>query len=90
MSKSALLVKNLQAGKEFTAKQIGASFGFVNPYRAVEALRQQGHCIYGNKRTLSTGEQVIKFLWVRLLRRWLRSPTLFSVQLPSLANLRVF
>jgi hypothetical protein len=61
MSKSALLVKNLQAGKEFTAKQIGASFGFVNPYRAVEALRQQGHCIYGNKRTLSTGEQVIKF-----------------------------
>jgi len=61
MSKSAQLVKNLQAGKEFTAKQIGASFGFVNPYRAVEALRQQGHCIYGNKRTLSTGETVIKF-----------------------------
>jgi len=61
MSKSAQLVKNLQAGKEFTAKQIGASFGFVNPYRAVEALRQQGHCIYGNKRTLSNGEQVIKF-----------------------------
>lgn len=61
MSKSATLIKQLQAGKEFTAKQIGASFGFVNPYRAVEALREQGHCIYGNKRTLSTGEQVIKF-----------------------------
>lgn len=61
MTKTTTLLKNFQAGKEFTAKQIGASFGFVNPYRAVEHLRQQGHCIYGNEKTLSTGDSVIKY-----------------------------
>jgi hypothetical protein len=61
MNKTSTLLKQLEAGKEFTAKQISASFGFVNPYRAVEYLRQQGHCVYGNEKTLSTGDKVIKF-----------------------------
>lgn len=61
MNKTSTLLKQLEAGKEFTAKQISASFGFVNPYRAVEYLRQQGNCVYGNEKTLSTGDKVIKF-----------------------------
>jgi hypothetical protein len=42
MSKKDLLLKHLQAGKAFTAKQITASFGIANPARHVQVLREQG------------------------------------------------
>jgi hypothetical protein len=60
-TKKAMLLKHLEAGKEFTAKQISASFGYKNPYRAVEYLRSEGHCVYANTKTLSTGERVVKY-----------------------------
>ncbi len=61
MSKHAKLLKYLETGAEVTAKQIQGSFGIKNPYRAVDYLREQGNCIYGNRTTLSTGAEATKY-----------------------------
>jgi len=61
MSKQALLLKHLSLGKEFTAKQIVASFGIAHPASAVRTLREQGYAIYSNKRVLSDGSETVKY-----------------------------
>ena len=61
MSKKDQLLKHLQAGKAFTAKQITASFGIVNPARHVQYLREQGYCVYSNPTKLSNGKVATKY-----------------------------
>jgi len=61
MSKKDLLLKHLQAGKAFTAKQITASFGIANPARHVQVLREQGYCVYSNPSKLSNGSVATKY-----------------------------
>jgi predicted transcriptional regulator len=61
MSKTAKLLTHLQKGSEVTAKQITGYFGLKNPHRVIHALREQGHCIYGNKAKLSDGTVTTKY-----------------------------
>ena len=61
MSKHSKLLSHLQAGNEVTAKQIEGYFGLKSPSRAVNYLREQGHCIYSNKSTLSDGTATTKY-----------------------------
>jgi len=61
MSKHAKLLNHLQNGHEVTAKQIEGTFGIKSPSRAVQYLREQGHCVYANKVTLSDGTQGTKY-----------------------------
>jgi hypothetical protein len=61
MSKQDLLLKNLNAGKQFTAKQISASFGIAHPASAIRNLREQGYCVYSNKAVLSDGTETTKY-----------------------------
>lgn len=61
MTKQALLLKHLQQGKEFTAKQIAASFGIAHPASAIRNLRESGFAVYGNKVTLSDGTEATKY-----------------------------
>ena len=44
-----------------TAKQITGTFGLKNAGRAVHYLREQGHCVYANKVTLSDGTEGTKY-----------------------------
>ena len=60
MTKQQTLLKNLKDGKEFTAKQIKASFGLANPAATIRTLREQGYCIYSNAATVS-GNDVVKY-----------------------------
>lgn len=61
MSKHAKLLNHLQAGNEVTAKQIEGYFGIKSPSRAVSYLREQGHCVYANKSSLSDGTVTTKY-----------------------------
>lgn len=61
MSKHAKLLNHLQNGHEVTTKQITGTFGIKNAGRAVHYLREQGHCVYANKVTLSDGTEGTKY-----------------------------
>ena len=61
MSKHANLLNHLQSGHEVTAKQITGTFGIKSASRAVQYLREQGHCVYANKVTLSDGTEGTKY-----------------------------
>lgn len=61
MSKQLKLLNHLQNGAEVTARQIAGSFGLKNPHDAIHQLRNQGHCIYSNKATLSDGTETTKY-----------------------------
>ena len=61
MSKQAKLLNYLSTGAEVTAKQIQGSFGLKNPHDAIHQLRNQGHCVYGNKATLADGTETTKY-----------------------------
>lgn len=61
MSKQSLLLKHLSQGKEFTAKQISASFGIAHPASAIRNLREAGYAIYGNKTVLTNGSECVKY-----------------------------
>jgi hypothetical protein len=61
MSKHANLLNHLQSGHEVTAKQITGTFGIKSAHRAVQYLREQGHCVYANKVTLSDGTEGTKY-----------------------------
>lgn len=61
MSKQAKLLNYLQSGAEVTARQITGSFGLKNPHDAIHQLRNQGHCVYGNKATLADGTETTKY-----------------------------
>lgn len=61
MTKTSKLIKHFEGGHELTARQIQGTFGFKNPGRAVHYLRSQGHCIYSNVKTLSNGQEVVKY-----------------------------
>lgn len=61
MTKQALLLKHFQLGKEFTAKQIAASFGIAHPASAIRHLREAGYSVYSNKVTLSDGTESTKY-----------------------------
>lgn len=61
MSKQAKLLNYLSKGAEVTARQIAGSFGLKNPHDAIYQLRNQGHCIYGNKATLANGTETTKY-----------------------------
>jgi hypothetical protein len=58
MSKHSKLLNHLQSGHEVTAKQITGTFGLKN---AVHYLREQGHCVYANRVTLSDGTEGTKY-----------------------------
>jgi len=60
MSKQDLLLKHLSAGKEFTAKQISASFGIAHPASTIRNLREQGYCVYANPAVVN-GSEVVKY-----------------------------
>ena len=61
MSKQEMLLKHLQAGKQFTAKQITASFGIAHPAATIRDLREQGYCVYSNTAKLSNGSEAVKY-----------------------------
>jgi hypothetical protein len=61
MSKHANLLNHLQNGHTVTSKQITGTFGIKNAGRAVNYLREQGHCVYANKVTLSDGTDGVKY-----------------------------
>jgi predicted transcriptional regulator len=61
MSKQAKLLNYLSTGAEVTARQIAGSFGLKNPHDAIHQLRNQGHCVYGNKATLADGTETTKY-----------------------------
>jgi len=61
MSKQDLLLKHLSAGKEFTAKQISASFGIAHPASTIRNLREQGYCVYANPAVVNGSEVVNKY-----------------------------
>ncbi len=61
MSKQAKLLNYLSTGAEVTAKQIAGSFGLKNPHDAIHQLRNQGHCVYGNKAVLADGTETTKY-----------------------------
>jgi hypothetical protein len=61
MTKQEKLLTAFQKGNELTAKQISSQFGIKDAYSAVRNLRDAGHCIYGNEKSLYTGEQVTKY-----------------------------
>lgn len=61
MSKQAKLLNHLTSGAEVTAKQITGSFGLKNPHEAIRQLRNQGHCVYGNKAVLADGTETTKY-----------------------------
>ena len=42
----------------FTTKQAQARFGISNVAARIDELRQEGHCIYTNKRTLEDGRKI--------------------------------
>ena len=69
MSKHSKLLNHLQAGNEVTAKQIEGYFGLKSPSRAVNYLREQGHCVYANKSTLSDGTATTKYRLGRPTKR---------------------
>jgi hypothetical protein len=60
MTKQGMLLKHLQAGKQFTAKQISASFGLKNPHEAIRKLRSEGYCVYSNPAVVN-GTEVVKY-----------------------------
>lgn len=60
MSKQDLLLKHLNAGKAFTAKQISASFGIAHPASSIRNLREQGYCVYSNPAVVN-GAEVVKY-----------------------------
>jgi len=61
MSKQAKLLNYLSTGATVTARQISGSFGLSNPHDAIYQLRNQGHCIYSNRATLSDGTVTTKY-----------------------------
>jgi len=61
MSNTAKLLGAFEQGKEFTAKQISASFKLKNPAEAIRTLRNQGYAIYSNEKTLSNGTKAVKY-----------------------------
>ena len=61
MSKHAKLLNHLQNGHSVTARQIEGTFGLKSPARAVAYLREQGHCVYANRVTLSDGTEGTKY-----------------------------
>ena len=61
MSNTAKLLNAFEQGKEFTAKQISASFKLKNPHEAVRQLRNKGYAIYANEKTMSRGGKAIKY-----------------------------
>jgi hypothetical protein len=69
MSKQEKLLNYLYTGAEVTARQISGSFGLKNPHDAIYQLRNQGHCIYSNKATLSDGTETTKYRVGRPSRR---------------------
>ena len=73
MSKQDLLLKHLQAGKAFTAKQIQASFGIAHPASAVRSLREQGYCVYSNETKLSSGKVATKYRIGKPTKRMVRT-----------------
>ena len=54
-SKAASVLSSLKSGKEFTAKQIEATFQVSSGRGIVHSLREQGYAIYSNTRTNSRG-----------------------------------
>lgn len=61
MTKIQKLLSTLRTGKELTAKEIQTKFGFSNPYRAVQYLREKHVSVYGNQRVLRDGSVVNKY-----------------------------
>lgn len=61
MSKHKKLLDHLVGGNAVTAKQITGYFGIKNAGRAVHYLREQGHCVYGNKSRLADGSETLRY-----------------------------
>jgi len=61
MSKTQKIVRAFESGMELTPRQITGTFGYKNAHDVVYQLRQQGYCIYGNRKTLSDGTETIKY-----------------------------
>jgi predicted transcriptional regulator len=55
MTQKTRILRSLKAGKEFTAKEIGAYFGAASPTKVISELRREGHAIYLNKKTDTKG-----------------------------------
>jgi hypothetical protein len=61
MSTTKKVLTALQAGTELTPAQMAARFKVANPSALVNALRQQGFPIYGNKAKLADGTRTTKY-----------------------------
>lgn len=55
MNQKTRILSSLQAGKEFTTKEIGAYFNVKSPSKMISLLRHEGHAIYLNKKTDTKG-----------------------------------
>lgn len=60
MSKQKQLLKQLNAGKTFTAEQIATSFGIAHPASAIRNLRDSGYCVYSNN-IISNGVKIAEY-----------------------------
>lgn len=61
MSKQEKLLQHLAAGATLTTNQIATTFGLKNPQSAIDSLRSQGHCIYGNKVKRTSGRDTVAY-----------------------------
>ena len=61
ITKSKRLLDSLKFGAELTPRQIKAMFNIANPSAAVDALRKEGYCIYGNPTKLAGGTKTTKY-----------------------------
>jgi len=50
MNKQSKLLAYLSTGHTLTSRDIVSGFGLTNPHDAIYKLRNQGHCIYSNRR----------------------------------------
>jgi hypothetical protein len=52
------VLKKTEGYNTFTVKQARQRFGIKNVYARIHELRQEGHCIYRNSRTLKDGRKI--------------------------------
>jgi hypothetical protein len=61
MSTTQRVLIALEMGQVFTPAQIAARFNVANPSALVNALRQQGFPVYGNRTVLADGTRTTKY-----------------------------
>jgi hypothetical protein len=61
MTQKQRLLTSLQAGREFTAKEIKSMFKIGSPTKVVSELRRDGYAVYLNKRVDTVGRETMQY-----------------------------